>query len=178
MALISQAKVKAFLKIGDEATTSIQRGRALEDLVCYIVTKVPGVSTPFRNALDAFGAEEIDIALSNDQLPSGFRFLPPQLLVECKNHSVPLGSQEVGHFSTVLQNNGCTHGFLFATHGITGDSGLLTAAHHHIADALRDGIRIIVVDRQEILALTSGVDLISLTKMKLCMLTAKRTSIG
>jgi hypothetical protein len=42
--------------------TSTARGQALEELIAYLFALVAGISVTARNELNAFSAEEIDIA--------------------------------------------------------------------------------------------------------------------
>jgi hypothetical protein len=46
---------------GDQATNNTARDRALEGLVIYIFSLVPGLGLVARNAVNAFTAEEIDV---------------------------------------------------------------------------------------------------------------------
>jgi hypothetical protein len=59
---IDRQRVAQLLADGDRATTTTARGRALEELVVYLFELVPGLSVTARNALNAFQAEEIDVA--------------------------------------------------------------------------------------------------------------------
>ena len=117
----SKKKIDGYLNNGDKATTNIAKGQALENLICYIIEKVPGILVTKRNELNAFNTEEIDIAYWNDKHPDGFYFLPHVFLAECKNWSNPVGSQEVSYFTSRLSNRGLDYGILIATNGITGN---------------------------------------------------------
>jgi hypothetical protein len=74
-----------------------------------------------------------------------------------------------------LQNRGLDFGLLIATRGVTGSPAALTDAHFEIATALKDGIRVVVIDRGEIEQMTNSDDLIRLVKRKLCMLAVRST---
>ncbi len=67
MARISNKKIKDFFTIGDTATTTTEKGKALEDLTCYVFDKIPGISVTARNELNMFDTEEIDVAFWNEQ---------------------------------------------------------------------------------------------------------------
>jgi hypothetical protein len=125
--------------------------------------------------VNAFRTEELDVAFWNDQHRRGLWFLPTTLLVECKNWSRPVGGAEVAYFVRRLQNRDLKLGFLVATRGVTGSPSDLTDAHFEIAAALKDGVRVVVIDRTEIELLTHSDDLVRLTKRKLSMLTARGT---
>jgi hypothetical protein len=170
-------QIRQYFDAGDNASTTIDKDRSLEDLICYLFERVPGISITERNPLDAFGAEEIDVALWNEGEPFGFYFLPEIILVECKNRSDPVGSQDVAWFDCKLRDRGMLYRILAATNGVTGDSTLLTRARDIIAGALKDQRRIIVITRQEIEVLTHTNQLVTLIKEKLTQLAARRTSI-
>lgn len=74
MAPIRQSIVREFLHVGANASTTAEKGRALEDLICYVFETVPGVAVSRRNEKNAFATEEIDVALWNDCDPAGFFF--------------------------------------------------------------------------------------------------------
>jgi hypothetical protein len=153
------------------------KGRALEDLICYVFQKVPGITVTRRNTMNAFETEEIDVAFWNERNRTGFYFLPHLIVVECKNWSHPIGSEEVSYFSQKLQNRGLDYGILVAVNGVTGSDEDLTRAHYEIAMALSRGIRIIVITREEIASLSDTVALVKLLKEKLCDLAISGTVV-
>ena len=175
MAPLSKPKVHRFLTRSDNATTAGGKGRALEDMICYVFGAIPGVQITHRNTLDAFRSEEIDIALWNEKHPRGLRHFHHIILVECKNWSTAVGSSEVGWFESKLRSRGLPFGILVASNGITGNALERTNAHSVIADALSDGRQIIVMTRAEIQDLTSTDGLVKLIKRKLCELAVART---
>lgn len=177
MATISVNIVEAYFDAGANGTTTAVQGRALEDLICYVFAQVPGVSITRRNEMNVFHTEEIDVALWNDASPDGFFFLPNIVLVECKNWSNRVSSSEVSWFDTKLRNRGLSFGVLVATNGITGDAADITAAHSIVAAALREGRRLVVIKRDELLALTDSMHLVQLVKEKLCDLAVTGTVI-
>lgn len=175
MPAIDQHIVQAHLTAGEQgATTSIQ-GKALEDLICYVFGLVPGIAITHRNELNAFATEEIDVALWNDHATDGLGFLPNIILVECKNWSNPVSSNEVSWFDTKLRNRGLDFGILVATRGITGDAQDLTAAHAIVASALREKRRLLVIRTAELAVLAHTDPLSLLIKRKLCDLAVKGT---
>jgi hypothetical protein len=97
MGIIQPARVQDYFVRGTTAATTTDQGRALEDLVCYLFEAVPGIAVTERNVVNAFGTEEIDVAFWNDQPRRGLWFLPTALLVECKNWSRPVGSDEIAY---------------------------------------------------------------------------------
>jgi hypothetical protein len=170
MPRISRRQIRGFFRrVASNNTTTVQ-GRALEDLVCYLFGLVPGIDVATRNRLNAFDTEEIDVAFWNQRSQWGLHFLPSILLVECKNWSNPVGSQEVSYFATRLRHRGCDHGVLVAANGITGAAADLTRAHQQIAAALAEGQKILVLTRDEIERLSTTSGLVRLLKQKLCEL--------
>lgn len=175
MALIAAETVQAYLDAGQNGQTTAEQGRALEDLICYVLGQVPGVTITHRNELNAFDTEEIDVAIWNDGAPDGFFFLPNIVLIECKNWSNRVGSAELNWFDAKLRNRGLPFGILVTTLGITGQAADVTAAHAIVAAALREGRRLIVITADDLLAVGSTEALIRLIKLKMCDLAVKGT---
>lgn len=171
MANYSTLKISGFLRRADEATNSFEKGKALEDLVCYLFGKVPGIEITLRNQMNSFSTEEIDIGLWNAAPPKGFYFFPHVFLLECKNWNQPVGSSEVSYFAGRLRHRACQCGILIAANGITGVASDLTAAHYEVAMALSQGTRILILTRNEIEKLTDTVELVHLIKRKVLELT-------
>lgn len=175
MARISQQRIQHFLTTGDNAVTTAVKGRAFEDLICYLFSKIPGISVTRRNTLNQFGSEEIDVAFWNRPNPNGLYFLQNIILVECKNWSQPLGSAEVGWFDTKLRRRAQPFGILIAANGITGNAADRTAAHDVISAALAEGRQFVVITRHEIKNLTLSIQLVELIQNKLCELAVAGT---
>src|SRR5262249_51249794 len=98
MAIPFRTAIKKLLKAADQAKTQAAKGRAFEDLACYLFESIPGISISHRNALNVFESEEIDVAFWNEQHPKGLKSLDATLLIECKNWSTTVGSPEVHEF--------------------------------------------------------------------------------
>lgn len=175
MPLIVQSEVRAYLSTGSSAASSMERGNALEDLICYVFGQVPGISVTRRNQKNVFQTEEIDVAFWNDGFPEGFFFLPNIVLVECKNWSQKVGSAQLSWFDAKLRSRGLSFGVLIASQGITGNPGELTAAHSIVAGALREGRRLVVITSEELTRLQDSSQLIYLVKEKLCDLAVNGT---
>jgi hypothetical protein len=175
MARLSSQRIREYFEIGDNAETTYEQGRALEDLVCYVFERVPGIEVAKRNILNTFETEEIDVAFWNNRQDNGFHFLPNVLLVECKNWSRPIGSQEVGYYVQRIQNRGRDHGILVAANGITGSDDDRDRAHYEIAMALGRGIHILLLTREELINLSDTSELVKLMKEKLCELAVSGT---
>jgi hypothetical protein len=176
MVTIPRSRIKQFLDKSLSNSSSKEKGKALEDLVCYIFEKIPGIEITYRDKLVLFGSEEIDIAIWNNQHPKGFPFLPYTILIECKNWSGSVGNSEVLVFRDKLVNRGLTHGFLIAMNGISGNSDSITKAKYTIATALKDGKHIIVITKDDLAGIRNTGELISLIKYKLCELAVTGTT--
>jgi hypothetical protein len=175
MTVIDQNHVEALLAAGDNATTTTGRGRALEELISYLFELIPGITVTARNELNAFMAEEIDIAFWNEGDPAGLRLFDHIILVECKNWSSPAGYPELELFNGKLQRRGRPMGIFVAAAGITGDPSSLTAAHSVLAHALERGREILVMTREEIRKLADTNDLVLLLKRKRAQLAVSGT---
>lgn len=96
MPAYDKSVIQAHLAAADHAATSDAKGKALEDLACYLFGQVPGISITERNPFNAFATEEIDVALWNEQDPAGLKSFDSVILVECKSWSKPVGSGSRG----------------------------------------------------------------------------------
>jgi hypothetical protein len=175
MVVISKRTIKKHFTTGATATTASGQGKALEDLICYVFERLPGISVTRRNVTNPFHTEEIDVAFWNEQHPKGLPFLPNVLLVECKNWSTAVGSEQVNWFDTKLRNRGLSFGILVASNGITGNATDITDAHNIIAGALKESRRLIVITKNELLSLADTTDFVLMIKEKLCDLAVKGT---
>lgn len=172
MARVSRIRIRDYLARGDGATTTKEKGDALEDLVVYLFEQIPGMTALFRNRRNPFGAEEIDIAFWNDKAPDGLYFLPDTVLVECKNWSHPVDYDTLVGFDAKLRSRAQSIGILIAANGITGNPTFSTDAYSVVTNALAQQRRLIVMTRAEIEAVTDTVDIVLLFKTKLCQLAA------
>ena len=174
MPTISQKVIQSYFYRGDKAKTTHDKGKALEDLICYLFEQVPGISTGTRNKLNTFKSEEIDIAFWNRLDADGFYFLPNIILVECKNWSKAVGSEEVNWFDSKLKRRGQSFGILVATNGIR-DAQKIEAAHEIIRVVLSEGRQIVVITRDEIENFKNTEQLVKLLQEKLCELVVSGT---
>lgn len=175
MARISRQTVRRYWSDGDNAQTTHEKGKALEDLICYIFKKVPGITVSRRNTLNERQSQEIDIAFWNRRHRDGFYFLQNIILVECKNWSRPLGSDGVNWFDSKLRRRAQPFGILIAANGITGNAADKTAEHDAISSALEDGRQLVILTRPEINTLVSTKQLVELIQNKLCELAVSGT---
>jgi hypothetical protein len=172
---IDRTYVAKLLADGDGALTMTARGRALEDLIVYLFELVPGIILTQRNALNAFKAEEIDVAFWNEGDSAGLRLFDHILLVECKNWTARAGYPELALFNDKLRSRGRPLGIFVAAAGITGDPASRTAAHEVLNGALRESREIIVLTRREIEDLGGTDELVLLLKKKRAQLAVSGT---
>jgi len=167
--------MQAFVDAGNAAATTAGKGKALEDLICYVFNQVPGIAITKRNALNAFENEEIDVALWNERDVNGLSFLPNIVLIECKNWSKAVGSIEVNWFDSKLRNRGLDFGILICANGVTGNGTERNAAHDTVAAALREKRKLIVITTDAIVAMNNTDQLVILIKENLCELAVSGT---
>lgn len=170
MANYSQNTLVGHFHNCDNGATNQVKGKAFEDLACYLFQTIPGINIAMRNQMNAFNNEEIDVAIWNDKVAKGLHFLPNIILIECKNWSSPVSSIEVSWFCQKLQSRGLDFGILIANNGITGNAHDLNAAHNTIATHLVQKRMVVVITRAEINILHNTTDIITLIKEKLCLL--------
>lgn len=170
MATLALRRMAGAIRQANGSATPAAKGRALEEFICAVFENVPGIEIIERNALNAFDTEELDVVLWNAQPRAGLHFLPSLVLIECKNWSAPVGSQEINYFAARLRQRSCDHGILLAANGITGVAADLTAAQFQLATALANGVRILVFTLDEIRGLRTSQELCGRVKRKLCQL--------
>lgn len=169
MVALSAERILAAFERGDEAETADARGAALEDLVAYIVGRIPGVRFQQQAVLVANNSEELDLVFWNNKHPDGVPFLPNVLMFECKNWAHRVGSPEVTVFIHKAIERHLEYAFLIAASGVTGDGEGLRAANQHIDTAFISAskLHLIVITRDELCALTSTEDFIVLVQDKI-----------
>lgn len=170
MANYSTNTLNGHFNLCDNGGTNQIKGKAFEDLACYLFETIPGVSIALRNQMNAFNNEEIDVAIWNDKSRYGLDFLPNVVLVECKNWSNPVSSIEVNWFCQKIASRGLDFGILIANNGITGNAADLGAAHNTITYHLSQKRRIIVITRENIGNLQTTKDMVRIIKEKICLL--------
>jgi hypothetical protein len=172
----SKLRIEDFLTRSDLADTPDEKGRIFEDLAVYLMEKFQGVRVADRNILDNTGSQELDVVFWNNRTKSPFDFLDPILISECKNEGNPLSSAKCREFASKLRSRGASTGLLISSSGIAGQLNGYRHANSVIMDALTaDKIKIIVLDRPDILLLGNTNDLIGLITDKYLNLTLRRT---
>lgn len=173
MAAYDPAVMQAFLAVVDAPPSNAAKGKALEDLACYLLERIPGVKITARNTLNTFATEEIDVACMNENDPQGLGSLVDFFLVECKGWREPVNSEQISWFLTKIRHRGVRFGILIAANGITGEPEHLSRAHYIVSVEMAVfGIKMIVITRDEIEKLTSGEAFAKLILEKICTLHA------
>jgi hypothetical protein len=173
MAAYNPAVIQGYLSIIDSQPTKAVKGKAFENLACYLLEGIPGVKITARNELNTFATEEIDVACKNENDPAGLGSLADFFLVECKGWTNAVNSEQVAWFLTKIRHQGLRFGILVAANGITGEPEHLTRANFLVATELATfGIKMVILTRQEIEKLTSGESLAKLIIEKVCTLHA------
>lgn len=173
MTAYDPAVIQGFLAIVDHPPHNAAKGKAFEDLACYLLEGIPGITIIARNAMNTFATEEIDIACMNENHASGLRELADFLLVECKGWSDPVTSEQVAWFLTKIRHRGVRFGILIAANGITGEPEHLSRSNYLVSVELATfGIKMVIVTRREIEQLASGEDVAKLIIQKVCILHA------
>lgn len=173
MAAYDSAVIQDYLAIVDNPPTAAAKGKAFEDLACYLLDGIPGVTITARNAMNTFATEEIDIACRNENDPAGLGALVDFFLVECKGWRDPVNSEQVAWFLTKIRHRGVRFGILIAANGITGEPEHLSRASFLVSVEMATfGIKMVIVTREEIEGLASGEEFAELIIQKVCTLHA------
>ncbi len=173
MAAYDPVVIQGHLAVVDAPPTNAAKGKAFEDLSCYLLSGVPGIKITARNTTNTFAMEEIDVACMNENDPAGLGALVDFFLVECKGWDAAVTSVEVAWFLTKIRHRGLKFGFLIAANGITGEPEHLSRANFVVAAELASfGIKMVIITREEIEGLASGEDFGKLVIQKVCTLHA------
>src|SRR5687768_10341059 len=63
MPRLALRRMAAAISASERAATRPAKGRALEDFICAVFERVPGIEMTRRNALNAFETEELDVVM-------------------------------------------------------------------------------------------------------------------
>jgi Restriction endonuclease len=169
-------EITRLLALSDNASTADEKGAKLEALARYLFEQIAGIEFLDQNVLDKPRAHEIDLAFWNDQTKSTLSFLSNPLLVECKNHTNAVGSHDVGWFIRKLQVRGVFSAVLLSLSGISGTS-LPEPSHAHeeiVSAMVADGIKVLLLTREEITSLDKPAELVMMLKKKFVQLTLRK----
>ena len=76
MSNISHTRILQFLSVIRKGNSPDERGFALEELLCNLFKKIPGLSVTMRNEDRKFEDRDIEIIFWNEQKSDGLYFLP------------------------------------------------------------------------------------------------------
>ncbi len=167
MVKISTAKIKKELNRSLNVRNTTEKGKILEDLICYIFEKVPRVSENKRNVFSRSRSQELDIIFKNKGGQNGMYFFPGFFVVECKNWTKKVDGPVISWFKDKLKCRGLDGGVLIARCGITGNPTLRDGAYQMIDLALIEKIRIIIITGDELSTLSDTSQLIKLFEKKI-----------
>lgn len=158
---LDPAVVRDHLNCAASALDTDAAGKAYEKLIVYLFESMPGcLAEP--NVINAFGSEQVDVAVGNLRFADGPALLPATFLVECKNWSKPVDSSTLGYFINTLANRSVEVGLMIAAKGITGDPHDFSYAHSLLIQAAARRMWVLVITTDEIAALTSSSDFVNL----------------
>jgi hypothetical protein len=170
MAAYNSAVIQEYLAVVDNPPTNAAKGKAFEDLACYLLSGIPGIKITARNEMNTFATEEIDVACKSENDPAGLGGLVDFFIVECKD---AVNSEQVSWFLTKIRHRGVRFGILIAANGITGEPEHLSQANFLVSVEMATfGIKMVIITREEIETLSSGEDFGKLIIQKVCTLHA------
>lgn len=150
------------------------KGKMLEQIISELFGYLPGLELEGEDVVNAYRSEEVDLIFWNAQHDDGLRFLDCPLIVECKGWSKPVAGREVRYFATELKDKGRRNGIFVALNGITGNEENLTAAFFHVAAAMIEGVQVLVITGEELIAMQYAEDLITIFRKKLLGMTRQQ----
>lgn len=163
---IKKGSISAILAAADAGNTA-QKGEALENVTSSTFCLLPGVGIIHTNAVGADNSCEIDILLYNQRSPYGLPFLPDNIVIECKNWAKPVDAATLRAFTSKLRQFRLDFGIVVASSGITGDVADVTAGQAHLRHEFdREGLKVLVLTRAELEALTSSEELALMLRRK------------
>jgi hypothetical protein len=158
----------------DKDRSAQERGKAFEDLFCYVLNEVPGLKAR-RNILNFSRSEEVDVAVANTRTNNGLACFPHLFLVECKNWSAPVDSATIGSFVDKLTNRCIELGVLVVANGVTGDPEEMSSAYDKAKMALQRGHRLLLISLDDITSLNTPIEFTDLLVDRLLGLIAAGT---
>jgi restriction endonuclease len=158
----------------DQSRSTTARGRAFEQLFCYLLLEIPGVQVE-TDTINLFQSDEVDISVANPGGTNGLACFPTLFLVECKNWKDKVDSKSIGAFVDKLRDRNINLGILVAASGVTGNPESLKAAHYKAASAQISGYRIVLVTFDDIVGLRTSREFAGLLVKRLLGLIASGT---
>lgn len=161
-----KSQCRALMQACDEAPSTGQKGKSLEDLVEVLFTSGEGLVLADKRV--STDDEEIDlVCINNVNRPFWLALTSPLLFVECKNWTKNVGTKEIRDFEIKLQNHGAMTkiGFFVSLNGFTSE----------VASELkrmgRSAYHVVLIERQDIVEyLASDVGILNWLETKMCKL--------
>jgi Holliday junction resolvase-like predicted endonuclease len=141
-----------------------EKGKALERLAVGIFQTIEGLRVLKTNP--RLAAEELDIVLQNDIGFGFWRFAGSPIVVECKNWSSKVGSNEIKVLSDNLRtiSPDAKTGILVAPNGISGNEHRDALAK--VREKRQQGQYIIILDDRDLNEIAQGTPAASVVEMK------------
>lgn len=137
-------------------------GESLELLAEYLLSCMPGCRTKRRKRS---GSTDYDVVCAMEGPDLDFRSeLGRYFVCECKDWSKPADFTTMAKFCRVLDSTKARFGILFSRSGISGHGTTAYAEREQLKVFQDRGIVIVVIDRQDLRAVASGANFISLLR--------------
>lgn len=166
MVELDNKEIREDLNYDECSVKNQRRGKRLEKVARKTLGTVPGFEIIGIGQHDRHHSQEMDLVLWNDQARSGLYFIPTVFAVECKNLADPVDSKDLRLFSTKMKDRGIEFGIVFAKGGITGKELRGTSGYHVLENALRDGLKIIVITTNELEEISDTDQIVELIRKK------------
>lgn len=170
MATISKTRILQFLNVIRKSVSSDEQGFALEELLCSLFKRVPGLSITRRNEDRKFKDKDIEIIFWNEQKSDGFYFLPNIIPISAHRWLEKMEREHITWFLNRLKERGLSFGILIATNGLAEEDEEQLLLREQISFALNDERQILILRGKDFEKLNSTEQLVTLVKEKLCEL--------
>lgn len=170
MSTISHTRILQFLSVIRKSSSPDERGLALEELLCSLFKKIPGLSITKRNEDRKFEDRDIEIVFWNEQKSDGFYFLPNIIPFGAHRSLEKLEGEHIKWFINRLKERGLSFGVLIAMKGLVEDEEERSLVRQQISSALNDERQIVILRGKDFEKIESTEQLVTLVKEKLCEL--------
>jgi hypothetical protein len=141
-----------------------RKGLELEVLADYLLSSIPGFRTKRRMRSES---TDYDVLCALEGLDKDFRSeLWKYILVECKNWNKPADYSVISKFISTIESTRCKAGIIFSKKGITGNKNDKYARREVIKVYQRNGITLIVVDRNDLKKVAEGSNFVEMLRHK------------
>lgn len=152
-----------------EDGSNAKKGRGLEDLAQRMFSAIPGLELATPRQRNLKNTAEIDLAF-RVQRTSPIESFGRALVLECKNQSKKLSSEQVMRFAGKLEDAHLPGGVFVTLGAVSGAEEYATAARAELDKQRTRGIVIVVVERSELDAVASGEHLAAALERKFMMM--------